>query len=131
MTAVRAIVIKESLTPDAPPELVGSYIIREYHHELDANTPITIVESAVDPNSAAEFALQLSRSLKSQLFYAHIIDDERMLLAFPQTVVEVRRNDRKDEVIAQRIGELFSIPIHQMQFLAMFERDHPDAGGPA
>lgn len=126
---MRAIVIRESLNSDARTTLVRSDVIREYTHELDEQTPITIVECAVEASRAAEFALQLSRSLQAQLFYAHIIDEERMLVAFPRTVVEVRRHDRNDERIAQQIGQLFSIPIHQMQFLAMFESDHPDAGG--
>lgn len=124
---MRAIVIKESLTSDSLPEAMTAGLVREYAHELDEQTPITIVESVVDHEAAAELALELARCMKDRLFYAHLVDDERMLVAFPRTVVEIRRDNEPDESIAQQVGQMFSIPLDQMQFLAMFDTDHPDA----
>lgn len=124
---MRAIVIKESLTSDTLPATMAAGVLREYPHELDEHTSITIVESMVKPETAEGLALELSRLLKDRLFYAHLVDDERMLVAFPRTVVEVRRGHEQDERTAQHVGQVFSIPLEQMQFLAMFDNDHPDA----
>lgn len=102
-------------------------MVREYHHELDEKTPITIIESLVEPAAAAGLSLELAGLLKDELFYAHLVDEERMLVVFPRAVVEVRRGHEHDEHVAQQVGQLFSIPLEQMQFLAMFDTDHPDA----
>lgn len=119
--------IRESLTSSILPEPLSSNVVREYGHHLDEHTPITIVESEVDLEAADGVALTLSRLMKPEVFYAHLVGDERMLIAFPRAVVEIRRDNEDDELKAQRVGEMFSIPAHQMQFLAMFENDHPDA----
>lgn len=124
---MRAIVIRESLICNTLPETMTAGFVREYHHELDEQTPITIIESMVEPAAAPGLSLELAGLLKDQLFYAHLVDDERMLVAFPRTVVEVRRAHEPDEHVAQQVGQLFSIPLAQMQFLAMFDTDHPDA----
>lgn len=128
---MRAIVIRESLTSNVLPEPLSSNVVREYGHHLDKQTPITIIESEVEVAAADGVALTLSRLMKPELFYAHLVDDERMLIAFPRAVVEIRRDHEEDELNAQRVGQMFSIPVHQMQFLAMFENDHPDAPGQA
>lgn len=124
---MRAIVIKESLVSDTWPETMSAGLVRVYHHELDEKTPITIIESLVEPAAAAGLSLELAGLLKDKLFYAHLVDDERMLVAFPRAVVEVRRGHGHDEHVAQQVGQLFAIPPEQMQFLAMFDTDHPDA----
>lgn len=124
---MRAIVIKESLLSATLPETMSAGLVREYHHELDEKTPITIIESLVEPAAAAGLSFELAGLLKDELFYAHLVDDERMLVAFPRAVVEVRRGHERDEHVAQQVGRLFSIPLAQMQFLAMFDTDHPDA----
>lgn len=128
---MRAIVIKESLTSDSLPTAMVAGLVRTYQHQLDEQMLITIVESVVAPSTAPMIALELARLLKERHFYAHLVDKEQMLVAFPQAVVEVRRDHEEDEHIAQQIGRLFSIPFEQMQFLAMFDEDHPDAVVPA
>lgn len=124
---MRAILIEESLIGEPTPVMSGTPLIRKYHHELDQRTQVTIVELAVEPGHASELALEFSRVLKPELFYAHIVGTDRMLVVFPRTIVEIRRESTKDEAIAQQIGRLFAIPVQQMQFLAMFDEDHPDA----
>ncbi len=128
---MRAIVISESLTSSVLPETLASSVIREYPHLLDEQTPITIVESEIEVSAADVVALALSRLMKNERYYAHLVDNQRMLVAFPRTVVEIRCGNKEDEQRAQLVGQLFSIPMHQMQFLAMFDSDHPDAPGQA
>ncbi len=123
---MRAIVIKESMVTDTTPSLLSRSVVREYSLDLDRTTPVTIVEYDVSSEDGDALALELSRLLKKERFYAHFVDDERMLVVFPRIVVEVRRDDPRDERIAQQVGSLFSVPDHQMRFLAMFDKDHPD-----
>jgi hypothetical protein len=123
---MRAIVILESLSAALPAALRDAET-RRYKHYLDADTPITIAEFKVPASAAATRASELADVLKATAFYAHLVDPTDMYIAFPRTVVHVRRGDRHGEATAQRVGELFDIPLRQMQFLAMFDADHPDA----
>lgn len=123
---MRAIIVRESLRGGVLPREVQEGQIREYSHALGGKQRVTIIESDVSWDSAPHIALELAARLLDRKFYAHIVDGERMLISFPRTVVEVRRGEEAAQKVAQRIGTLFSIPLQQMQFLAMFDEDHPD-----
>ncbi|MGW0770819.1 hypothetical protein [Streptomyces sp. NPDC002676] len=127
MTSMRAVVITESLTGgELPPDLLGMEE-RRYPHLLDERTPIEIIELTVPGDQAPAMALALSSVLKPRLYYAHLIDETRMLVAFPHTVVDIPRNDEDAVAHARAVGALFAIPDEQMRFAEMWDTDHPDA----
>jgi hypothetical protein len=124
---MRAIIIKESLQGgDLPPDFYGTRV-REYRHPLDEDTMITIVELAVAERHALDAGMALSRKLLPRLYYAHLINDQSMYIAFPNCLVHLERGNEDGERQAQAIGETFGVPLSQMRFLEMFEVDHPDA----
>jgi hypothetical protein len=124
---MRAIIIEESLKGGAlPPNFYGTRV-REYKHPLDEDTTVTIVELAVAERHALDAGMALSRKLLPRLYYAHLINDQSMYIAFPNCLVHLERGDEDGERQAQVIGQTFDIPLSQMRFLEMFEVDHPDA----
>ncbi|MGW5515364.1 hypothetical protein [Nocardia africana] len=127
MDQYRAVVIRESLAGGELPAGLVTSEGREYPHLLDEATPIHIIEFPVAAVTALQVAMQLSESLLPQKYYAHLVRDDDMLIAFPNTVVRLRRNDTAGERNAQAIGRVFAIPDEQMRFLEMFAVDHPDA----
>jgi hypothetical protein len=96
-------------------------------HPLDEDTTVTIVELAVAERHALDAGMALSRKLLPRLYYAHLINDQSMYIAFPNCLVHLERDDEDGERQAQVIGQTFEIPLSQMRFLEMFEVDHPDA----
>ncbi|MEV6681204.1 hypothetical protein AB0N09_30700 [Streptomyces erythrochromogenes] len=126
-SSMRAVVITESLTTPTLPDAFTGLPERRYPHDLDGQTPIEIIEVSVPADQAAARALDLARALKATLFYAHLIDDERMLIAFPDIVVTVERGDDAAIAHARAVGALFDIPDEQMRFAEMWDTDHPDA----
>ncbi|MER7688190.1 hypothetical protein [Streptomyces sp. NPDC097610] len=127
MTSMRAVVITESLTDGELPSAFSSMEDRRYPHLLDERTPIEIIELTVPAERAAALALALSAALKSRLYYAHLIDETRMLVVFPRTVVDIPRGNEDAIAHARGVGALFGIPDDQMRFAEMWDTDHPDA----
>ncbi|MFG2986235.1 hypothetical protein ACGFYQ_34125 [Streptomyces sp. NPDC048258] len=123
---MRAVVITESLTTRALPAGFNGLPVRRYQHDLDGNTPIEICEVTVPTDQAAALALELARALEPHLYYAHLLDEKRMLIAFPHTVVTVDRDDQATLDHARQVGALFHIPASQMRFAEMWDTDHPD-----
>ncbi|MFF0551018.1 hypothetical protein ACFYUL_18875 [Streptomyces sp. NPDC004311] len=126
---MRAVIITESLTERTLPPGFRDLPVHRYPHDLDGQTPIEICEVTVPSARAAELALQLASSLEPRLYYAHLIDEQRMLIAFPHTVVTVARDDEAALRHACDVGALFGIPAGQMRFAEMWDTDHPDAPG--
>jgi hypothetical protein len=124
---MRAIIIQESLKDGELPTNFYGTRVREYKHELDENTPITIVEWAVAERHALDAGMALARKLLPRKYYAHLLNDQSMYVAFPDCLVHLDRDDMVGEEQAQAIGETFDVPLSQMRFLEMFETDHPDA----
>ncbi|WP_328973481.1 hypothetical protein [Streptomyces sp. NBC_00239] len=127
MTSMRAVVITESLTDGELPSAFSGMEDRRYPHLLDERTPIEIIELTVPAERTAALALALSAALKSRLYYAHLIDETRMLVAFPRTVVDIPRDNEDAIAHARTVGALFDIPVDQMRFAEMWDTDHPDA----
>ncbi|WP_414169164.1 hypothetical protein ACMATS_25175 [Streptoverticillium reticulum] len=124
---LRAVVITESLANGSLPAAFSGMEDRRYPHLLDEHTPIEIIELTVPAERAAALALELAGALKPRLYYAHLLDEERMLVAFPHTVVDIPRGDTGAITHARSIGALFDIPDEQMRFAEMWDTDHPDA----
>lgn len=123
---MRAIIIKESLKDgELPPTFYGTRV-REYRLQLDEDTMVTISELAVAERHALDAGMALSRKLLPRLYYAHLINDQSMYIAFPNCLVHLERGDEDCERQAQAIGQTFDIPLAHMRFLEMFEVDHPD-----
>lgn len=123
----RAVVIRESLVGGQLPAELPLGEPREYPHLLDEATPIHIIEFPVTAEAALPAAMQLAEVLLPEKYYAHLVLEADMLIAFPNTVIHLRRNDQQAERQAQAIGRTFAIPDEQMRFLEMFDVDHPDA----
>ncbi|MEU5811554.1 hypothetical protein [Streptomyces sp. NPDC047718] len=124
---MRAVVITESLTSRALPPAFEGLPVHRYPHDLDGQTPIEICEVTIPVDRAPALAMELAGALEPRLFYAHLIDDEQMLIAYPRTVVTVGRTDPEAIEHARSVGALFDIPPTQMRFAEMWETDHPDA----
>lgn len=126
---MRAVVIRESLKGgDLPTGLRGRFL-EAYRHLLDETSEIEIVELVVDEQEALADAMLLATALLPKYFYAHVLGEDTMYIAFPQCVVLVRRDEPTTAERAQAIGRLFDIPLSQMRFQEMFDVDHPDAPG--
>jgi hypothetical protein len=124
---MRAIIIRESLQGgELPPNFYGTRV-REYQHMLDEDTPITVIELAVAEQHALDAGMALSRKLLPRKFYAHLLNDQSMYIAFPNCLVRLDRDDVEGELQVHAIGQTFDVPMSQMRFLEMFEVDHPDA----
>ncbi|MGW2331619.1 hypothetical protein ACWC5C_38535 [Streptomyces sp. NPDC001700] len=124
---VRAVVIAESLADGQLPQEFADREDRRYPHLLDEHTPIEIIELTVPAGQAPALALALSKALVPRLYYAHLLDEEQMLIAFPDTVVRIDRGNHDAVAHAQAIGALFGIPTEQMRFAEMWDTDHPDS----
>ncbi|RKT02922.1 hypothetical protein BX286_0835 [Streptomyces sp. 3211.6] len=124
---MRAVIITESLIDRTPPTGFQYLAVHRYPHDLDGQTPIEICEVTVPAAQAPELALALARALEPRLYYAHLIDEQRMLIAFPHTVVTVDRDNEAAIEHARDVGALFEIPADQMRFAEMWDTDHPDA----
>lgn len=124
---MRVIIIKESLEGGELPQDFYGTRVKEYKHELDEDTPITIIELAVAERHAPDAGMALARKLLPKKFYAHLLNDESMYVVFPDCLVHLTRGDEAGERQAHAIGETFDVPRSQMRFLEMFETDHPDA----
>jgi hypothetical protein len=127
VTSMRAVVITESLTDGELPSALSGMEDRRYPHLLDERTPIEIIELTVPADRAAALALALSAALKSRLYYTHLIDETRMFVVFPRTVVDIPRGNEDAIAHARAVGALFGIPDDQMRFAEMWDTDHPDA----
>jgi hypothetical protein len=124
---MRAIIIRESLQGGELPANFYGTRVREYQHMLDEDTPITITELAVAEQHALDAGMALSRKLLPRKFYAHLLNDQSMYIAFPNCLVHLDRDDAEGELQAHAIGQTFDVPVSQMRFLEMFEVDHPDS----
>lgn len=124
---MRGIVLLESLTGGQLPLPLPAVVCKKYAHLLGGQLPVMVAELVVPRDRAPGVALQLARYLLPQRFYAHLLDSEVMYVAFPDTVVLVRRGDPESVMHAQKIGQGFDIPLVQMRFDEMFDNDHPDS----
>lgn len=125
---MRAIVILESLRDNTiPAELDSLKRITTYRHALDVDQPITITELAVPDNDGLQVAMVLARALEPTKYYAHLVGDGLLLIAFPHAVVRAARGDADALAAAKKVGAVFAIPEDQMRFGEMFDVDHPDA----
>jgi hypothetical protein len=124
---MKEIVIRESLQGGQLPAGLAGRLLRAHPHLLDVATPIEIVELDVDDQQALHDAHLLATALLPSRYYAHVVGDDAMYVAFPNCVALVRKADPQTASQAQAIGGLYDIPLSQMRFLEMFDTDHPDA----
>lgn len=124
---MRGIVLRESLAGGALPMPMPATVVRRYPYLLDGRTPVEVIELAVTHERALAVAMQLAQALLPERFYAHLLDDMRMYVCFPNCLVVVHRGDEASIRQAQEIGARFGIPARQMRFGEMFDNDHPDA----
>ena len=127
---VRGIVLRESLVDAVLPMPMPATLVRRYPYLLDGRTPVEVIELAVTRDRTLSVAIQLTQALLREGFYAHLVDDTRMYVCFPDCLVVVHRGDDNSVRQAQEIGARFGIPARQMRFAEMFDNDHPDAVAP-
>ncbi|MGQ0776167.1 MAG: hypothetical protein ACT4NY_17365 [Pseudonocardiales bacterium] len=124
---VRGIVLKESLVHGDLPMPMSATVVRRYPYLLDGRMPVEVIELAVTRKWVLAVAMQIAEALLPGRFYAHLLDSARMYVCFPNCLVLVQRGENDSVQRAQEIGTRFGIPIRQMRFAEMFDRDHPDA----
>ena len=124
---MRAVVIRESLDSGELPTGLSGRLLKSYPHLLDESTEIEIVELEVDEEHALAGDMLLARVLLPRHYYAHVLGEDTMYVAFPNCVSLVGRGEPQTAARAQEIGRLFDIPLSQMRFQEMFDVDHPDA----
>jgi hypothetical protein len=100
--------------------------VRRYPYLLDGRTPVEVIELAATHRQALTVAMELAEALLPERFYAHLLDDSRMYVCFPNCLVLVQRGDDASARHAQEIGARYGIPARQMRFGEMFDNDHPD-----
>ena len=127
---MRGIVLKQSLIGGELPMPLSATVVRRYPYLLDGRTPVEVIELVVTRERTLAVAMQLAQALVPERFYAHLVDDTRMYVCFPNCVVQVQRGDEGSVRQAQDIGTRFGIPVRQMRFGEMFDNDHPDAVTP-
>lgn len=127
---MKAIVILQSLLGGKLPGDLEPLVVAQYRHKLDGQIGIDIAELAATEESASQIAIRLAGLLLPEGFYAHILSDHRMLVAFPHCVMILLPNNNSTIERAQRIGQELGIPLSQMRFAEMFHTDHPDMEQP-
>jgi hypothetical protein len=123
---MRGIVLLDSLVDRQLPDRMRACVRHRYGHLLGGELPVEVVELSIQPHHAAELALQLAERLLPERFYCHILTNDLMYVIFPGIVAIVRRADPVSITTAQQVGERFNIPLKQMRFGEMFDKDHPD-----
>jgi hypothetical protein len=124
---IRGIVLRESLTGGQLPMPMQATVTRRYPYLLGGELPVEVIELVVSRDRALTVAMQLAEALLPQRFYAHLLDDTRMYVAFPGCIALICRGDEASVRRAQDIGQRYEIPTRQMRFGEMFDNDHPDA----
>ena len=90
---MRGIVLRESLVGGQLPMPMPAVVVRRYPYRLDGRLPVEVVELTVTTGRALAVAMQLAEALLPERFYAHLVDQSRMYVCFPDCVVLVRRGD--------------------------------------
>lgn len=68
----------------------------------------------------------VAQSLLPKKYYAHFVDQNRMYVVFPSTIIVVRRSNGGDELICSAVARLFSVPDSQLPYRKMFEFKHSE-----
>jgi hypothetical protein len=126
-TMMRGIVLMESLAGGALPTPLHATVRRTYRHLLGGQLPVQVAELVVSRDRAVTVAMRLAEALSPKRFYAHLLDDQRMYVVFPNCVVLVHRDEPSSIAFAQETGQRFEIPLAQMRFAELFNTDHPDS----
>ncbi len=92
---MRGIVLKQSLIGGELPMPLSATVVRRYPYLLDGRTPVEVIELVVTRERTLAVAMQLAQALVPERFYAHLVDDTRMYVCFPNCVVQVQRADSR------------------------------------
>lgn len=124
---VRGILVREALLGETLPKSLLLHIKREYPHKIEGIGKITIVEVSVTRPDLGKVALELAHQLKPRQFYCHFVEDRMLTVVLPKVVMIIPQDDSEAAFRCQMLGVTFGIPLTQMQFQRMFDKDHPDA----
>lgn len=129
MTVYRGILIKESFHANQFPTGVLSHITEKYPYKLDGILPVTVAKLIIPSALIHEVSWEVAKNLLPSRYYAHFVSEEDLMVAFPNIMVRVLRDELQTSVNARKIGRLFDIPDHQMKFELLFDQDHPKISG--
>lgn len=124
----KLVLIEESVEGPIPGELLGRREKR-FGTTLANDAAVTVSESEIDDARAEEVIIALAKRLLPARYYCHVVRNAEFLVAFPNCVVVVKRDDQESAELCRAVGRRFAIPDVEMQFERMFEVDHPDLVG--
>lgn len=121
----RCMAIKESFQGNSFPESLKPYKSKEYSYVLNRSEPVIIGIFSVPRNIILGVAEDLSKRLLPKRFYAHFVFGKQILVIFPMCLIFVTRGNENSIQRAQQVGLLFDIPLEEMMFGQLFNKDHP------
>lgn len=124
---VRGILVREAFIGETIPALRLMRVQREYPHEIEGIGKITIVEVSLARPELGNVVFELAHHMKPRQFYCHFVEVHMLVVILPSTVMLIPRDDFEAAFRCQMLGVTLGIPLSQMQFLRMFDEDHPDA----
>lgn len=125
-TTGHGVIILESLITRHLPPVLERSIKRVYQHWLGGSRLTTIAILTVPAEHVRDAAEQIATLLRPAGFYAHIVWQGKLLVIFPNSVVEVDPNDSAEVEKARLIGSAYGIPVRQMPFEQLSAIDHPN-----
>lgn len=125
MGVYRGILIKESFHGAQFPSGIAQCVKETYPYRLDGVTPVTIAKLEIPSELVHQIAWEVAKKLLPTAFYSHFVFQHILIVAFPNTVVRVHRDNLETAKNARKVGRIFNIPDHQMKFELLFDEDHP------
>lgn len=119
----RLILIDESISEVSVPKAL---LVAQYKHNLATAGTITISIYMVPWSDIFGLMGQICQGLARKSFYAHAVADDLMIVAFPNVIYLVHRDQPDTAIEARIIGRKFGIPDEQMRFEELFDCDHPN-----
>lgn len=129
MKVYRGILIKESFHDAQFPAGVVPHVTETYSYKLDGTIPVTVAKLMIPSDRVQEVSWEVAENLLPTRYYAHFVSEHDLMVAFPNAVVRVLRNELQTSETARKVGRLFDIPDHQMKFELLFDQDHPKISG--
>jgi len=125
-TTGHCVIVLESLITRHLPAVLERFIERVYQHWLGGSRLTTIAILTIPAEDVRGAAEEIAIILRPAGFYAHIVWQGKLLIIFPNSVVDLDPNDSAEVEKVRLIGTTYSIPVRQMPFEHLVAIDHPN-----